>query len=109
MVEPSSADAAKTSVTEADPQAKDTAEKVKTDPAKAKGHNAQSAAAFLSKIGSDKDKQQKLMQVIKALSAMRLTKEDSTPNAVLCRKVGATDDDEIRFVPALPTAEGAVS
>ena len=49
------------------------------------------------------------MQVIKALSAMRLTKEDSTPNAVLCRKVGATDDDEIRFVPALPTAEGAVS
>ena len=112
MVEPSS-DTAKSSVAEADPVAKlatsENAGEVKTDAAEKKGHNAQSAAAFLSKIGSDKDKQQKLMQVIKALSAMRLTKEDSTPNAVLCRKVGATDDDEIRFVPALPTAEGAVS
>ena len=50
----------------------------------------------------------KLYEVIKALSAMRLCKEDSKPNAVLSRKVNAVEGER-PFVPSLPTAEGSVS
>ena len=56
---------------------------------------ATTAAEMLSNIASDKTKQAKLMNVIKALSAMKLCKEDSIPDAVLCRKVGASEDDEV--------------
>ena len=49
------------------------------------------------------------MAIFKALSAMKLTKEDNIPNAVLCHKLNAAEDDETPFVPAMPTAPGSVS
>ena len=44
--------------------------------------------------------------MIKALSAMRLTKEDSQPNAILARRIDPSAD-EVPFIPALPTAPGS--
>ena len=44
--------------------------------------------------------------MIKALSAMRLCKEDATPNAILTRNLS---DAEPPFLPALPTIPGSVS
>ena len=53
----------------------------------------------------------KLYAVIKALTAMRLTKEDNKPNAILARRLNPTEDEEqkneLAFIPALPTAEGS--
>jgi len=43
--------------------------------------------------------------VIKALSAMRLCKEDCNPNAILARKKESPEGEQL-FVPAEPTAEG---
>ena len=64
-------------------------------------------AALQAKLKS-KDGQDKLYQVIKALSAMRLCKEDAVPNAILNRRVNPAEGESV-FVPALPTAEGSVS
>ena len=41
------------------------------------------AAAALKNLLSKPDGKEKLYQVLKALSAMRLTKEDSTPSPIL--------------------------
>ena len=72
--------------------------------------NKDKAAQSIKAIaGQNKEKQQKLMEVIKALSAMRLCKEDGVPNAVLCRRTNEPADGETPFVPALPTAVGVVS
>ena len=50
----------------------------------------------------------KLYEVIKALSAMRLVKEDATPNAILARrKPDANGEIKSPYIPALPTAEGS--
>jgi len=65
-------------------------------------------AENLKKMTSGKDLKSKLYEVVKALSAMRLCKEDKVPNAVLCRKVNV-GEGERPFVPALPTAKGSVS
>ena len=51
----------------------------------------------------------KLYEVIKALSAMRLCKEDNIPNATLCRRTDTVEEGAVPFVPAMPTAEGAIS
>jgi len=45
--------------------------------------------------------------MVKALSAMRLTKEDGIPNAILARRVNPAEG-ELLFIPAMPTAEGSV-
>lgn len=42
-----------------------------------------------------------LYEVIKALSAMRLCKEDNVPDAILCHKINPAEG-EIPFVPAKP-------
>ena len=49
-----------------------------------------------------------MYQVVKALTAMRLCKEDSVPNAILSRRVNPADG-ESQFVPSMPTAESSVS
>ena len=41
----------------------------------------------------------KLYEVVKALSAMRLVKEDSTPNAILARRINPTEGQS-PFIPA---------
>ena len=55
------------------------------------------------------DKKAKLYEVIKALSAMRLCKEDNVPDAILCRRKApaaaadnAEGEDAIPFLPAMP-------
>lgn len=58
------------------------------------------------------DQKSKLYEVIKALSAMRLCKEDNKPDVVLCRRVdGGADDGSSSSlcVPALPTHDGSIS
>ena len=54
-------------------------------------------------------KKGKLYEVIKALSAMRLCKEDNVPNPVLCRRLDSVEGDARPFVPAMPIAEGSIS
>lgn len=51
----------------------------------------------------------KLYEVIKALSAMRLCKEDSVPCPVLCRRLDSVEGEAWPLVPAMPTAQGAIS
>ena len=58
--------------------------------------------------GPKKEMKKQLYEVIKALSAMRLCKEDNIPDAILCRRIGGGNDD-IPFVPAKPKTEDAVS
>ena len=56
------------------------------------------------------DKKAKLYEVIKALSAMRLCKEDGVPNAILSRRLDSSEGDAtIPFVPTMPTMEDSVS
>lgn len=43
------------------------------------------AAAALKKLMSKPDGANKLYQMLKALSAMKLTKEDSTPNLIISK------------------------
>lgn len=43
---------------------------------------------------------------MKALTALRLVKEDGTPNAILARRLNPVED-ETPFIAALPTAEGS--
>ena len=49
-----------------------------------------------------------MYQVVKALTAMRLCKEDSTPDAILCRRVNPAEG-ESQFVPSMPKSENSVS
>ena len=55
------------------------------------------------------DKKAKLYEVIKALSAMRLCKEDNMPDAILCRRKVADSeqpaDSDIPFLPAMPKTQ----
>jgi len=53
--------------------------------------------------------QQKLYEVIKALSAMRLCKEDNVPNAILSRRVEPILPEQLPFVPSMPTAGTSTS
>ena len=55
------------------------------------------------------DKKAKLYEVIKALSAMRLCKEDNIPDAILCRRKSpsvpeeqADSEQDIPYLPAMP-------
>ena len=45
--------------------------------------NDEQAAAALKKMLNKPDGANKLFQMLKALSAMKLTKEDSTPNLII--------------------------
>ena len=51
----------------------------------------------------------KLYEVIKALSAMKLTKEDNVPDAILDRKSGEVAEGESPYMPSKPKIAANVS